>query len=437
MWYKKLLPAEEKRAFAFWALLSLLLTITITAGEIKAEVGMEKLATMELQRQKDMTSANFLAKLNPLESHEATGSSIVVDTIAAPDVSEGLAWDNGYLWTSVGHYAAMYPGTIFNIDPLGNILSSFGAPGQSSLGPYNSGLAHDGTYLWSVDFVDEKIYKLSKSGVVLGSIPAPGSLCSGLAWDGENLWVSDWFSYKIYKLDPVDGEILMSFNAPDYEKEYPYGLAWDGAYLWASNSTGIYMIDPATGAVLSSCNDTAVTNGQVYGLTWDGEYLWGGSWVSGAVIKMDVSTFSTPTIPLPTSPGSFSYVPTASPLISSDPFEARPVGVGPVAAGGENVSLRVSISRFSGSADIYFGIYMPAIDPGEIYILTSDNTLRRFSAVGLVPWKADENGAVNESIFGDIPVSDLPAGRYTLYLMATPAGDTAPYYRWSTNFDIP
>ena len=437
MWYKKLLPAKEKMSFVFWALLSLLVAITMTAGEIKAEDGIKKIATMQLQRQKDMESANFLTENNSFKSYQTTGSSIVVDTITAPDATEGLAWDNGYLWTSVGHYAATYPGMIFNIDTLGSVLSSFGAPGKSALGPYNSGLAYDGTYLWSVDFVDEKIYKLSKSGAVFGSIPAPGSLCSGLAWDGENLWVSEWFSYKIYKLDPTNGQILMSFNAPDYGREYPYGLAWDGTYLWISNSRGIYMMDPETGAMLSSCNDSVVTNGQAYGLTWDGRYLWGGSWMSDTIIKMDVSAFSTPTIPLPASPGSFSYVPTASPLISSDPFEARPVGVGSVASGGENVSLRANICSFSGSADIYFGIYMPAIDPAGIYILTSDNGLRRFSEVGFVPWKADENGAVNEAIFGDIPISELPAGRYTLYLMATPVGNSAAYYLWSTYFDVP
>ena len=433
---QKLIRTEKKSSFPLWLLVLLLALITMIPGTVTAADRVDKIGTIQLQWEANVQD-DAVMNSKAIHTLEATDGSIVVDTITGPDQTEGLAWDNGYLWASVGHFSATYPGMIFNIDTDGNILSSFAAPGESALGPHNSGLAFDGTYLWSVNFLDEKIYKISESGDILGSIPAPSGVSSGITWDGENLWVCEWFTYKIYKINSENGQILASFNAPDFEKSYPFGLAWDGTYLWVSNSKGIYRMDSKTGALLASCNDSALTNGLAYGLTWDGECLWGGSWISDEIIKIDVSSFATPTLPLPTSPASFSYPETISPLISSLPSEARPVGVGTAAAGGDYVSIQINTCRFSGAADIYFGLYMPAIDPDNIYILTSDDRLRPLSEVGLVPWKAGKEGAITESLFGDIPIWDLPAGKYTVYLMVTPAGDPIQYYRWATTFDIP
>jgi len=271
---------------------SLVTATLMPPSAFEAENVIEKMTIIQLQREKDIEE-EYSTSLNPPESDRANGNCAVVDTITAPDNDTlGLAWDNGYLWVSEDD-GTTYSGVIFKIDTDGNILSSFDAPGQSSLGPGPMGLAFDGTYLWSVDFLDDKIYKLSKSGAVIGSIPAPSGISSGLVWDGTNLWVSEWFSYEIYKLNPENGQILMSFNAPDFEEEYPYGLAWDGAHLWASNSNGIYMLDPATGAVLESCNDSAFKYGKAYGMTWDGRYLWAGGWISDSIIKIDVPTLET------------------------------------------------------------------------------------------------------------------------------------------------
>lgn len=262
-------------------------TTLMPPSVVEAENVIEEMTIIQLQREKDIEEEYFIS-LNPPESDRANGNCAVVDTITAPDNDTlGLAWDNGYLWASEDN-GTTYSGVIFKIDTAGNILSSFDAPGTGPMG-----LAFDGTYLWSVDFLDDKIYKLSKSGAVIGSIPAPSGISSGLAWDGTNLWVSEWFNYKIYKLNPDNGQILMSFNAPDFGERYPYGLAWDGAHLWVSNSNGIYMLGPATGAVLESCNDSAFKYGKAYGMTWDGQYLWGGGWISDSIIKINVPTSNT------------------------------------------------------------------------------------------------------------------------------------------------
>ncbi len=129
------------------------------------------------------------------------------------------------------------------------------------------------------------------------------------------------------------------------------------------------------------------------------------------------------------------YNPIASPIISADPLQAMPIGVGSVAIGGDTVSIQVGLGQFSGPVDIYFGIYSPLIDPDNIFILTPENTLQPISA-GFTPWISATSGNINESLFGDISTSVLPSGTYELYLAVTPAGSLDTYYFWSTEFTI-
>jgi hypothetical protein len=67
--------------------------------------------------------------------------------------------------------------------------------------------------------------------------------------------------------------------------------------------------------------------------------------------------------------------------------------------------------------------------------LKEDATLQKLSD-GFLPWKPATIGPIDEPLFGNISVSALPLGAYTLYLAVTPAGNTASYYLWSTSFTI-
>lgn len=129
------------------------------------------------------------------------------------------------------------------------------------------------------------------------------------------------------------------------------------------------------------------------------------------------------------------YGPIISPVISADPSQAKPIGVGPVAVGGDTVSIEVGLGRFSGPVDVYFGIYAPLIDPVNTYILTPENTLQPISMV-FTPWLTATYGNINEPLFGDIYTSDLQPVTYELYLAVTPVGSLDTYYFWSTEFTI-
>ena len=152
-------------------------------------------------------------------------------------------------------------------------------------------------------------------------------------------------------------------------------------------------------------------------------------------------SYADQSITVPTGQESFPlYGPIASPIISTDPSKAMPIGVGSVASGGDMVSVQVGIGQFSGPVDIYFAYYAPSIDPQNIYILTSNYTFIPLSVLdplheGLTPWKINVSSGINESLasaLGNIPVSSLPPGTYTAYLLVTPAGRLDSYYLWST-----
>ncbi|MBI5638885.1 MAG: SUMF1/EgtB/PvdO family nonheme iron enzyme [Nitrospirae bacterium] len=140
-------------------------------------------------------------------------------------------------------------------------------------------------------------------------------------------------------------------------------------------------------------------------------------------------------MPVPESAYYYEKTPADSPVKSAIAAEANPIGIGTVAEGGDTLSIRVGLEQFSGPVDIYFAIFAPALDPNNIYLLRSDNGIQTISQ-GLAPWRAGITGPVEESIFGDIPVSGLPPGTYQIYLAVTPAGSLDRYYIWATSFIV-
>jgi uncharacterized delta-60 repeat protein len=141
--------------------------------------------------------------------------------------------------------------------------------------------------------------------------------------------------------------------------------------------------------------------------------------------------------PAPSSQEVFSYPPTVNAEMGMEPWTARPVGVGPVAvSGGNTLRLQVGLSPFSAPVDVYFLIYAPAFNAHDMYVLHEDQSLQPLSN-GLVPWKRNPLGPIEEGIFNDIPVDALPKGIYNLYLGVTPPGTLGSFYLWSTYFVIP
>jgi len=145
-------------------------------------------------------------------------------------------------------------------------------------------------------------------------------------------------------------------------------------------------------------------------------------------------------MPLPGAKMTFTYEAVASPVVSGDPSKAMPIGVGPVANGGNTLEVFVKVGSFAGTVNVSLSQYIPSYSSATVYSMDSEHGMRPSSG-NIDVWKADVTG-MNQHVFGPIPVSKLKKGLYTLTLTVKPSGssdneeDESGYYRWTTHFTI-
>ncbi len=142
-------------------------------------------------------------------------------------------------------------------------------------------------------------------------------------------------------------------------------------------------------------------------------------------------------MPVPSGPNAFAYDPVPVPILSENPGEARPIGVGPVSID-HDLTLQIGLEAFVSRVDIYLIMYMPALSD-TFFFFQPDGSLAPFPT-GFKPWKAGKTGPVNEKLFGTIPLYLLPSGDYVFFLLAIPKG-TPPeslgknFYLWTTTVE--
>ncbi len=140
-------------------------------------------------------------------------------------------------------------------------------------------------------------------------------------------------------------------------------------------------------------------------------------------------------IPAPSGQKTIVFASADVPYTHIDPSQAAPFGVGPLATGGDSLTLAVSLYAFAQPVDIYVGIIIPGSD--SITILNDRGGLQSLSE-GLVPWRSSVQEALSETLFQNIPGSGIPTGTYQLYLLTIPAGSgpsSPDYYLWTTTFE--
>jgi plastocyanin len=154
------------------------------------------------------------------------------------------------------------------------------------------------------------------------------------------------------------------------------------------------------------------------------------------------------TIPSPAGQQIIPYVAAAAPVVSTNPSQAEPVSIGPLAQGGNTLTVQVSLAQFAGPVDIY-AAFMVSANPQVINNVKPDLTFQTFSIqqvlqalgpgqppVGAVPLMANVTTAVSATLFSDIPVALLAPGTYTIFLLVTPTGNLSSFYLWETTFKI-
>lgn len=144
-------------------------------------------------------------------------------------------------------------------------------------------------------------------------------------------------------------------------------------------------------------------------------------------------------LPVPSDRTTYVIRADVSPRTGDRPETISPIGLGPFANGLDTITLRVELNRFTAPVDLYFVIYIPAVDESFIYY-TGDN--EEPFAVVPSPWKTHVSGGVAESLphLSNLSASELPDTMYYLGLVAVPAGSTpaspAAYYLWVTQFEV-
>lgn len=147
-----------------------------------------------------------------------------------------------------------------------------------------TGIAWDGSFLWSCGSEFEYIYKYSAAGILIDSIPNPNPTnfygTQGLVFDGKFLWALAEQEDKIFKLDTSDGFIINQFNIPLATNGF--GLTFDGNYLWTSDyfTRFVFKIDTSNGQVLDSIQlakpvlSIALINNNLFGIARDESHLY-------------------------------------------------------------------------------------------------------------------------------------------------------------------
>ena len=159
---------------------------------------------------------------------------------------------------------------------------------------------------------------------------------------------------------------------------------------------------------------------------------------------------------MPTGTAYYTYDQVATPVLSYDPASAKPIAIvnsnltGSSATNLFSVSgstivqsqaildgtltMRVGFLQFGDPVDLYLALYAPDIDP-DIYWFDQDNILHA-SAEGLVKWRENSVGPIDEIVLDNIPVNSITPATYYVYAIVTPPGDTTKYYIWDTYFQI-
>ncbi|MCD6402168.1 MAG: DUF1566 domain-containing protein, partial [Anaerolineales bacterium] len=138
-------------------------------------------------------------------------------------------------------------------------------------------------------------------------------------------------------------------------------------------------------------------------------------------------------LPLPVSQSAWNYAPVVHPIKQSNPADCKPFAVGDLSSG--NLSLQVGLPAFSSGVDVYLAIGFS----DALFLVDGSNALQSASGLSVLPkWKTNVSTAIDESLYGDIPTSLLPAGVYNLYIVVVPTGETdfSHYYFWATSFSV-
>ncbi|MDG2027934.1 MAG: S-layer homology domain-containing protein, partial [Acidimicrobiales bacterium] len=99
------------------------------------------------------------------------------------------------------------------------------------VGNIPSGVAFDGTHIWTANYGDGTVSKIvAATGAVEDTITV-GDFPYGVAFDGTHIWVANLGDDTVSKIVAATGVVA----APITVGDGPYGVAFDGTHIWVTN----------------------------------------------------------------------------------------------------------------------------------------------------------------------------------------------------------
>lgn len=190
-------------------------------------------------------------------------------------------------------HVAASPDAIIELDPdTGATLHSFPAPVNPNTGGH--GLAFDGTTLYYVDYINDRLFELDpEDGSVRDTTQLPGGNYDGVAALNGLIYISDYVLDDILVFDPTSNTIVDRLNInslnPGVNLQGGLGESGEGSHLVASTvSSDVMLIDPRTGRVTSSFVNGITANRFDGGATgFNGEIYLGFAESSNTIVTFD------------------------------------------------------------------------------------------------------------------------------------------------------
>lgn len=195
------------------------------------------------------------------------------------------------LLINAGHFnAGQEKSTTFQwIDAEGDYVSDWDTEADGNTKPV--GLGTDGTNIWTVDYVQDEVYKWDMIGnaVTHWDTNADGNLKPhGLTTDGTNIWTTDVTTGAVHKWDMV-GNHVTSWATDGAGNNNPVGITTDGINIWTTDSTGSEVYKWAMdGTSIGHWDTAACGNTMPRGITTDGTNIWIADSTGDKVYKYDM-----------------------------------------------------------------------------------------------------------------------------------------------------
>jgi hypothetical protein len=158
-----------------------------------------------------------------IDPTQAPGAATAVTSSLAGN-GEQLAFDGGRIWVAEsGAVSIVTPGASIPWTTT-NVTSGFSVP---------RGVVFDGSNVWAVDAVANKIFKLDASGAILQTVTV-GAQSTYPAFDGSSLWVPSEVGSSVSVVRASTGVLLATLTGNGLS--FPVAAAFDGQRILITNN---------------------------------------------------------------------------------------------------------------------------------------------------------------------------------------------------------